>query len=459
MTKGRGEGFWTGPMETVDPELHALICGEAARQQKTINLIASENYVHQSVMEACGSVLTNKYSEGRVGERYYGGTQWIDKIETLCQKRALSLFGLDPAVWGVNVQPYSGSPANFAVYTALVPPGGRIMGLDLPSGGHLTHGYRTKTRKISATSVYFDSRAYRIGPDGFIDYNALEDAFNNFQPHILICGYSAYSRDIDYKRLSSLAASNNAFLFADISHISPLVACGLMNSPFNHCDVVMTTTQKGLRGPRGALIFYRKTVTKNAVSIDLDTKINFAVFPMLQGGPHNHTIAGIASALLHAATPEFAEYARCVVENSKALSAHLLSLGFDIPTGGTDNHMFLVDLKNKDVNATAVEHVCDILGISLNRNTIAGDSSPLNPSGIRIGTYAVTARGLGPHDMRELAAIINGVVELCRETFPGKSIPKAELQKTASALLSSSPAAADLKKRVLALVDAHPIYK
>nr|CAA06649.1 serine hydroxymethyltransferase [Encephalitozoon cuniculi] len=460
MTDAREKGFWTGPLEMADPELHALICGEVERQKKTINLIASENYAHQSAMEACGSVLTNKYSEGRVGERYYGGTHWVDRIELLCQKRALELFGLDPDAWGVYVQPYSGSPANFAIYTAVVPPGGRIMGLDLPSGGHLTHGYKTKTRKISASSVYFDSRPYTVGSNGLIDYEGLEKTFTDFLPHILICGYSAYSRDIDYKRLQSIAGRNGAFLFADISHISPLVASGLMNSPFEHCDIVMTTTQKGLRGPRGALIFYRRAVTKNGETVDLDARINFAVFPMLQGGPHNHTIAGIASALLHAGTPEFAEYTRRVVENSRELCSRLQSLGLDILTGGTDNHMLLVDLRSTGVDGAAVEHMCDALGISLNRNAIVGNSSPLSPSGIRVGTYAVTARGFGPEEMREVGDIIGGVVKLCREMTGGRKMSKADLHRvTSDARVMGSEQVLVLRRRVCALAEAYPIYE
>ncbi|WEL37762.1 serine-glycine hydroxymethyltransferase [Encephalitozoon hellem] len=460
MVDAKEKGFWTEAMATSDPELYALIGGEVERQKRTINLIASENYAHLSVMEASGSVLTNKYSEGKVGGRYYGGTEWVDRIEVLCQKRALDLFSLDPEVWGVNVQAYSGSPANFAVYTGIVPPGGRIMGLDLPCGGHLTHGYKTKTRKISATSVYFDSKPYRIGDDGLIDYSGLEKSFMEFLPQILICGYSAYSRDIDYKRLSQIASKNNAFLFADISHISPLIASGLMESPFRHCDVVMTTTHKGLRGPRGALIFYRKSVRKGEDVVDLETKINFAVFPMLQGGPHNHTIAGIASALLHARTPSFAEYTSRVVENSRALCNYLLSLGFEIPTGGTDNHMFLVDLRSKGVDGSIVEQVCDRLGVSVNRNTVVGDTSPLNPSGIRIGTYAVTARGFGTSEMKEVGDIINGIVTLCREMSMGKRMSKAEVEKAVSSKeFMCNDLVVDLRRRISNLVEAYPIYR
>lgn len=445
-------------LEAVDPELRRLIVGEKERQRKTINLIASENYAHLSVLQASGSVLTNKYSEGRVGERYYGGTQWVDEIELLCQRRALALFGLDSEEWGVNVQAYSGSPANFAVYTALVPPGGRIMGLDLPSGGHLTHGYQTKSKKISATSLYFESRAYSVDKNGFIDYDRLEEGFLEFQPQVLICGYSAYSRDIDYARMRAIADWGDAYLLADISHIAPLIASGLMEMPFEHCDVVTTTTQKGLRGPRGALIFYRKSIIRNGAAVNLDAKINFAVFPMLQGGPHNHSIAGIASALRHAAAPEFVEYSKRVVENSRALCRALQVLGFSVMTGGTDNHMFLVSLKNRSINGLLVEHMCDVFDVSVNRNAVAGDPSPLKPSGIRLGTYAVTTRGLGAAEMEDVACIINDIVNFCREITRDEDVSKTEFERRIYAEgWMDSAAADDICRRVCALADKFPV--
>jgi glycine hydroxymethyltransferase len=452
------KGRIAGSIEKVDPELHKLMMCEEERQRRTINLIASENYAHVSVMQASASPLTNKYSEGRPGERYYGGTRWIDEIELLCQRRALELFRLDPEVWGVSVQAYSGSSANFAAYTALIPPGGRIMGLDLPSGGHLTHGYQTKTRKISATSVYFNSRPYTVDSNGFIDYDGLEKTFMEFLPQILICGYSAHSRDIDYERMRSVADRGHAYLLADISHIAPLVASGVMKSPFEYCDVVTTTTQKGLRGPRGALIFYRRSVSKDGVNVNLDARINSAVFPMLQGGPHNHTIAGIAAALKLAKAPEFAEYSRRVVENSRTLCASLQSMGFSVLTGGTDNHMFLVSLKSKSVNGSVVEHMCDALDVSINRNAVAGDSSPLRPSGIRLGTYAVTTRGLGPNEMREVARIINDIINLCRTIAGDEDVSKAEFERRIEdGRWMDSAVVTEIRERVSVLAREFPI--
>merc|ERR1719436_244850 len=283
-----------------------------------------------------GSCLHNKYSEGQPGQRYYGGNQFIDKVELLAQKRALSLFGLDPAEWGVNVQPYSGSPANFAVYTALVEPHGRIMGLDLPDGGHLTHGFFTPKAKISATSVYFESMPYKVDPrTGLIDYDALEKSAGLFKPKMIIAGISCYSRCLDYGRFRAIADQNGSWLMADMAHVAGLVAAGLVPSPFQHCHVVTTTVHKTLRGPRAGVIFYRKSVN----NIDVETKINMAVFPGLQGGPHNHAIAGIAVAMKQAAAPEFKEYQRQVVANAKTVAAGLMSLGYTIITGGTDCHI------------------------------------------------------------------------------------------------------------------------
>ncbi|KAL3786550.1 hypothetical protein HJC23_006800 [Cyclotella cryptica] len=298
-------------LSSVDPDIQRLIGLEEDRQRYGLELIASENFVSKAVKEALGSCLTNKYSEGQVGKRYYGGNEYIDEIETICMERALELFDLDPAVWGVNVQPYSGSPANFAAYTALLQPHDRLMGLDLPSGGHLTHGFQTPKKKVSATSVYFESMPYIVDPSsGLIDYDDMERRAKMFLPKLLIAGGSAYTREWDYGRMRQIADSVGAYLMVDMAHISGLVAGKVVANPFDYADLVTSTTHKTLRGPRSGMIFAK---------VEMMDKINQAVFPMLQGGPHNHQIAALAVALKEASTPEFARYAKSVVANAKAL--------------------------------------------------------------------------------------------------------------------------------------------
>lgn len=312
-------------------------------------------------MEALGSVMSNKYSEGYPGARYYGGNEFIDQAEFLCQQRALEAYRLDPAEWGVNVQMLSGSPANFAVYTALLDVHDRIMGLDLPHGGHLSHGYATPTKKISMVSKYFESIPYRLNEEtGRIDYDECEKFANRIRPKILIAGTSAYSRLIDYGRMRQIADQCGAYLLADMAHISGLVAGGVIPSPFEYADVVTTTTHKSLRGPRGSMIFFRKgqrSVDKkgNPINYDLEAKINAAVFPGLQGGPHNHTITALAVALKQAQAPEFRAYQEQVVKNAAALGENLASKGFNLVSGGTDNHLLLLDLKSKGVTGGKAE--------------------------------------------------------------------------------------------------------
>ena len=389
-------------LEDADSEIYNLIVEEYDRQRDSIELIASENYTSAAVRDCLGSVLTNKYSEGYPGARYYGGNEVIDKIERLCQERALNAFGLDADTWAVNVQPYSGSPANFAVYTALLQPHDRIMGLDLPSGGHLTHGFQTAKRRVSATSVYFESMPYKVGPDGLIDYDEMERLASAFKPKLLIVGASAYSRDFDYGRFRAVADKVGAYLMADIAHISGFVATGLMRSPFDVCDIVTTTTHKTLRGPRAGMIFCRR---------QYEQKVKDAVFPGLQGGPHEHQIAAIATQLRSVATPEFRDYMETVRDNARALSAHLITDGYAVITGGTDNHLFLLDLRPKGITGAQAEKALESAGISVNKNTIPGDVSALKPSGIRIGTSAITTRGLKPADMKQVAEFIVTALE------------------------------------------------
>lgn len=353
--------------------------------------------------------------------RYYGGNEFIDEIELLCQRRALEVYKLNPEEWGVNVQPYSGSPANFAVLTAVCEPHGRIMGLDLPDGGHLTHGFFTQTKKISATSIFFESMPYKVNPEtGLIDYDGLEANARLFKPRVIIAGVSCYSRCLDYKRFRSIADANGAYVFSDMAHVSGLVAAGIIPSPFEFSDIVSTTTHKTLRGPRAGMIFFRKGVRSvkangEKVLYDLEAKINQAVFPGLQGGPHNNSIAGIATALLQAKTPDFVAYQKDVVKNAQRLCKGLIEKGYSIATGGTDVHLVLVDLRSVQITGARAEYILEEISIACNKNTVPGDKSALNPSGIRLGTPALTTRGLTESDMDRVVDFIDRGLKLSKE--------------------------------------------
>ncbi|XP_035896168.1 serine hydroxymethyltransferase, cytosolic isoform X1 [Anopheles stephensi] len=404
-----------------DPELMDLIRKEKKRQTRGLEMIASENFTSLSVLQCLSSCLHNKYSEGLPGQRYYGGNEFIDEIELLAQKRALEAYRLDPEQWGCNVQPYSGSPANFAVYTALIEPHGRIMGLDLPDGGHLTHGFMTQTKKISATSIFFESMPYKVDPvTGLIDYDKMEETARLFKPKVIIAGISCYSRCLDYKRFREIANQNGAYLFADMAHISGLVAAGVIPSPFEYADVVSTTTHKTLRGPRAGVIFFRKGVRSvkangEKVMYDLESRVNQAVFPGLQGGPHNHAIAGIATCMMQAKTPEFRAYQEQVIKNARALCAGLLAKGYSVATGGTDVHLVLVDLRPVGITGARAEYILEEISIACNKNTVPGDKSALNPSGIRLGTPALTTRGLLEQDMQQVVDFIDRGLRLSKD--------------------------------------------
>jgi glycine hydroxymethyltransferase len=387
----------------MDKELFDLIEKEKKRQNEGIELIASENYASADVLKAAGSVLTNKYSEGYPGNRYYGGQENIDAIENLTIKRAKKMFGLSDN-WHVNVQSYSGSPANNAIYLALLEFGDTLMGMSLSSGGHLTHG----------AAVSFSGKAYRavqygVGSDGYLDYDNISELALEYKPKLIICGYTAYPRTIDFKRFKKIAESVGAYLMADISHISGLIIGGCHPSPFSaqggqaSADIVMTTTHKTLRGPRGAIIICKK---------ELAEKIDKAVFPGFQGGPHDHITAAKAIAFGEAIMPEFKKYASKIIENAQSLSFELTRLDFKLVTGGTDNHLILVDLSNKGITGKQAQDTLDKVGITLNKNSIPYDfRPPSDPSGVRIGTPAVTTRGFGEPEMKKIALWIDKAIK------------------------------------------------
>jgi glycine hydroxymethyltransferase len=378
----------------VDPEIAELITLEERRQRDSIRMIASENYVSGAVLAATGTVLTNKYSEGYPGKRYYEGQKYIDKVEQLCIDRAKSLFGAEHA----NVQPYSGSPANLAVYFAFLKPGDTVMGLGLPAGGHLTHGW-----PVSITGSYFRSVQYGVRPDTHrTDMDEVRELARKERPKLMFCGGTAIPRTIDFPAYAEIAKEVGAVLCADIAHIAGLVAGGAHPSPIGHADVVTTTTHKTLRGPRGAMIMCTAAHQK---------AIDRAVFPGLQGGPHNHTTAGIAVALREAAAADFKTYAHQIVANARALAAALVERGFSVITGGTDNHLILVDCTSKNVSGKIAAKALDAAGLELNYNSIPFDPrKPFDPSGIRIGTPAVTSRGMKEAEMKQIAAWMDRVV-------------------------------------------------
>ncbi len=393
--------IFTSTLKDVDPEMAQLIEDEHKRQARGIELIASENFTSRAVLECLGSITTNKYAEGQVGRRYYGGNQVIDKLEGLAQERALKAFNLDPALWSVNVQPYSGSVANAAVYLGLLKPGERLMGLDLPSGGHLTHGYRTPTgRGVSSSGIYYESTPYKIGSDGRIDYDEMESLVVANKPRLIICGASAYPYDIDYARFRAAADQVGAYLMADIAHIAGFVATGLMANPFNYCDVVTTTTHKTLRGPRAGMIFYR---------LGLKQQIEAAVFPGLQGGPHENQIAAIATQMRDVAQPTYREYMTQVRANCQALLKALRARGWT--TTESVNHLFLLNVGLRGLTGAEAEKALEATDISVNKNMIYGDKSALRPSGIRIGTPAITSRGLRPQHMEQVAHFIDQALQ------------------------------------------------
>lgn len=406
-------------IEKVDPQVAEEIKLELKRQQENIELIASENFTSEAVMEACGSVLTNKYAEGKPHKRYYNGCEHIDVIEEIAQKRACELFGMEHA----NVQPHSGAQANMAVFMATMKPGDRVLSMDLSNGGHLSHG-----SPVNFSGLYFDVKSYGINENGEIDYENVRQMAIEHKPKLIICGASNYSKVIDFKKFREIADEVGALLLADIAHIAGLVAAGIHPSPAPYCDFVTTTTHKSLRGSRGGIIMCKEQFAKD---------IDKAVFPGLQGGPLEHIIAGKAVALLEASKPEFKVYAEQIVKNAKALAQGLMDEGLDIVGGMTENHLMTLDLRKTGKTGKDIANVLEQVGITANKNTVPNDpQSPFVTSGIRLGTPAVTTRGFKEEDMKEVAKII------------------------ASAVFSSDNEVAlkELRAKSLDLCKKHPLY-
>jgi glycine hydroxymethyltransferase len=401
-----------------DPELYDAIQLEMKRQQDHIELIASENFTSKAVMEACGSQLTNKYAEGYPNKRYYGGCEYVDMAETLAIERMKKLFGADHA----NVQPHSGSQANMGVYFAVLKPGDKVLGMDLSNGGHLTHG-----APVNFSGQLYDFVSYGIDSNGYIDYDALEKLALEEKPKMIVAGASAYPRAIDFKRFKEIADKVDAYFMVDMAHIAGLVATGLHQSPVPYADFITTTTHKTLRGPRGGAILCKDKYKK---------AINKVIFPGIQGGPLMHVIAGKAVCFLEALQPEFTDYQKQVIKNAKALAKAFVDLGFNLVSGGTDNHLMLLDLRNKDINGKEAEKLLDEIHITTNKNTVPDETeSPFVTSGIRIGTPAVTTRGFKEEDMEEIAAIID------------------------CAIKHKEDGCKEAKDRVKALCDKYPLYK
>ncbi len=419
--------------------LQKLVREETKRQAETLDLIPSENIASREVREILASALVNKYSEGYPGKRYYAGNKVIDEIEILAQDLTRKVFHLSKN-WHVNVQPYSGSPANIAVYLALLGPRNNtkqdtkkhetaradILGMSLPFGGHLTHGW-----KVNASGQLFNAIQYGVGRDGYLDYDEIRKLARKHKPKIIVCGATAYSRIIDFKKFSAIAKEVNAYLMADIAHIAGLIAAGAHPSPFPYANVVTTTTHKTLRGPRGAIIFANKNSKLKAKSskLSIADAIDRAVFPGLQGGPHDNQTAAIAQCLYEATQPSFKKYGHQVVKNAKALAHELTKLGFTLVSGGTDNHLMLIDLTNLGISGREAQDKLEKAGIIVNRNTIPYDTrSPFDPSGIRIGTPSLTTRGMKEKEMKQVAELIHQT--LTQREDPAKI--KTEVKKLCS---------------------------
>lgn len=436
-------------LKTTDPQIYNLIKQEEKRQKNVLEMIPSENYASQAIMETMGTVLGNKYSEGYPKRRYYQGNKVVDAVESLAQERAKKLFGVPY----VNVQPHSGSPANLAVYVALLEPlKGKIMGLSLAFGGHLTHG-----QPVSATGKFFNSVQYTLGENGYLDYDAIEKQAIKEKPDIIVCGFTAYPRIIDFKRFAQIADKVGAYLMADTSHITGLIVAGVHPSPVPYAHIVTTTTHKTLRGPRGAMIMVtEKGLKKNP---DLPKLIDSAIIPGLQGGPHDNQTAAIAVCLKEASAVSFKTYGQQIVKNAKALAGELSRYEFNLVSGGTENHLLLIDLRSKNVNGAVAALALEVAGIVVNKNAVPNDlMPPFYPSGIRLGTPAVTSRGMKVGDMVKIAKWINEVInEVQGEQLPEEKETRSEFWKVFRGRIAKNKKLLAISKKVQAFCSEFPV--
>ena len=435
-------------ISTTDTQIAKLIKAEEKRQTEVLEMIPSENYTSQAVMEALGTVFTNKYSEGYPKKRYYQGNTIVDEVEILAQERAKKLFGVPY----VNVQALSGSPANAAVYFAILNYKEKLMGLRLDSGGHITHGL-----PLSFSGRFFTAVSYKLGGNGWLDFNAIEKLAKKEKPKLIICGFTAYPRIIDFEKFAKIADSVGAFLMADIAHIAGLVAAGVHPSPAPYAHIITTTTHKTLRGPRGALIM----VTKKGLEKDpeLPKKIDSAIIPGLQGGPHDNQTAAIAVCLKEASTAAFKSYSKQIVKNSQVLAKELSSYGFDLVSGGTDNHLILIDLRSRDINGSIAAIALEVAGIVINKNSVPFDTNPpFYPSGIRLGTPAITTRGMKEAEMEKIAIWINAAIaEVKAEKLPKVKEKRAEFIKNFKTRVTKNRKLLKIAQEVKAFCSRFPL--
>jgi glycine hydroxymethyltransferase len=432
-----------------DPEIYDLVKQEEKREHNVLEMIPSENYASEAVIETLGTVFTNKYSEGYPKKRYYQGNAVVDDVEIIAQERAKKLFGVPY----VNVQAYSGSPANAAIHFALLEPGEKLMGLKLAFGGHLTHG-----APLSYSSRFFKSVQYELGKDGYLDYDAIEKLALKEKPKVIICGFTAYPRVIDFKKFGQIADKVGAYLHADISHITGLIVAGVHPSPVLYADVIMSTTHKSLRGPRGAIIMVtEKGLKKNP---ELPKKIDSAIIPGLQGGPHDNQTASIAVSLKEAAKPSFKKYGEQIVKNSKALADELNKFDFNLVSGGSDNHLILIDLRNKGVNGAVGALALEVAGIVMNKNGVPFDTMPpFYPSGLRLGTPAITTRGMKEKDMKKIAIWMNRVIEeVSNLTLPEDKEERREVWKKHKAVIMENKNLIKISKEVKTFCIKYPLF-